>query len=369
LRLFAVACLAAVALPSAADAQPVDLMLNDCSNVARTFFRDHEARTDMRYNGQRTDGTHAVGGRILLETRAEHFACSFDGSGRRMTEFFAEGRSQPGFLPGEAAPPSGTGLARVANVPANDVLNLRSGPGTGYPVIGALSNGTTVRLLQCAPGSGPRWCEIEMMTDMRERGWVNARFLDGAQGAALQQPGPTVVEAHAASATHLRIPAGATGTRLSHRRAPGATRRSPPGARRDRRFPSLEPSVAGGAPGWRLPDPEGAMRDAAWTAGGYRGDLRQTGDHVALVTNRGTRVAVRSPRFTTRSRAAGPIAIQRRKGSPCHTSSTGAANEPKGPGSPPSRSSRGPARSPAAWKWTPPSRIPAPSNAGNAPWG
>ena len=66
---------------------------------------------------------------------------------------------------------------RVRGVPANDVLNVRSGPGTGNSIVGALSNGDTVRTLRCQNVGSSRWCEIEMMTDMRERGWVNARYL------------------------------------------------------------------------------------------------------------------------------------------------------------------------------------------------
>ncbi|MWD26250.1 SH3 domain-containing protein [Aquicoccus sp. SCR17] len=219
-------------LSSPALAQSVDVMLNDCANVGQTFYRDFEARTDMRYNGQRTDGTHAIGGRIFLETRFADFTCSFDRSGRRMTEFFADGRSQPGFLPGAAGPAPGSGLAQVANVPANDVLNMRSGPGPGYPITGALSNGTTVRLLQCSSGAGPRWCEIEMMTDMRERGWVNARYLSGASGAGMQLPEPPGSSAGGAvqlpegpgattGGEAMRVTGLATGGRLNIRSGPG----------------------------------------------------------------------------------------------------------------------------------------------------
>ncbi len=71
----------------------------------------------------------------------------------------------------------GGSTVRVTGVAANDVLNVRSGPGTGNPVVGALANGDSVRMLRCQDVGASRWCEIEMMTDMRERGWVNARFL------------------------------------------------------------------------------------------------------------------------------------------------------------------------------------------------
>ena len=68
-------------------------------------------------------------------------------------------------------------LMQVTGVASNDVLNVRSGPGPNYRIVGALGNGDTVRNLGCQDQGNSRWCEIEMMTDMRERGWVNARFL------------------------------------------------------------------------------------------------------------------------------------------------------------------------------------------------
>jgi len=79
---------------------------------------------------------------------------------------------------GAPAKPGGAGdIVQIAGVPANDVLNVRSGPGTGYRIVGALGNGSRVRNLGCKSHGNSRWCEIEMMTDMRERGWVNARYL------------------------------------------------------------------------------------------------------------------------------------------------------------------------------------------------
>ena len=68
-------------------------------------------------------------------------------------------------------------VMRVGGVPSGDILNVRSGPGTGNPIVGALANGDTVRVIGCQSVGSTRWCDIEMMTDMRERGWVNARYL------------------------------------------------------------------------------------------------------------------------------------------------------------------------------------------------
>ncbi len=79
---------------------------------------------------------------------------------------------------GAAASGTGSSMARVTGVPTNDVLNVRSGPGTGNRIVGALANGDNVRMLGCQSVGSARWCEIEMQSDMRERGWVNARYLN-----------------------------------------------------------------------------------------------------------------------------------------------------------------------------------------------
>ena len=171
---------AIMALP--ANAQSQQLMLNECAHTAQGYFRDYGARTEMKYNGQRVDGTHAINGRIFLETRFEDFACSYARSGNRMVEFFVEGRVQNAFLPGHSRGDGGSSggrgdIMRVTGVSSGDLLNVRSGPGTSHGIVGKIGNGDQVRTINCQMQGSSRWCEIEMMTEMRERGWVNARYL------------------------------------------------------------------------------------------------------------------------------------------------------------------------------------------------
>jgi hypothetical protein len=61
-------------------------------------------------------------------------------------------------------------------------------PGTNYGIVGALGNGDRVRSLRCQTLGSARWCEVEMMTDIRERGWVNGGYLTAAHGVATQLP-------------------------------------------------------------------------------------------------------------------------------------------------------------------------------------
>jgi hypothetical protein len=57
-----------------ASAQSPEYMVEDCKNASQQFYQDYEARTEASYEGQRTDGTHAVNGTIYLETRSAYFS-------------------------------------------------------------------------------------------------------------------------------------------------------------------------------------------------------------------------------------------------------------------------------------------------------
>ncbi len=65
----------------------------------------------------------------------------------------------------------------VHNVPADDTLNVRSGPGTGHPVVGELANGDRVRNMGCRMVGQSRWCQIEAGEEQTFTGWVNGRYL------------------------------------------------------------------------------------------------------------------------------------------------------------------------------------------------
>ncbi|MCT8329364.1 SH3 domain-containing protein [Albidovulum sediminis] len=290
----ALACLALTA--TEAPAQSVDFMQNECSSVAQTFYRDFTAATEMQYNGRRVDGTHAINGRIYLETRAADFACSYNSSGRRMVEFVAEGRKQNGFLPGGNA--GGTGgatgvdaaIVRVTGLSAGDVLNVRSGPGTGFRIIGALANGDRVKRLRCENPGGATWCLIEMQTDMREQGWVSARYLsrgvasDGGTATQLPEPpGPA-----ATTTARIRFPAGETGVQFNESLKGNSVRRYLLGARKGQ-FLFFNLGSSSSSVTWRILNPDGSLMDRGPASKGYQGQLWQSGDHVIEITNSGDR--------------------------------------------------------------------------------
>lgn len=80
-------------------------------------------------------------------------------------------------------PDPGSGTFEVVGVSSNDVLNVRSGPGVSFGIVGALAGGDRVRRLGCEDQGGSRWCEIEMLTDMRERGGSTPATLSMPTGA------------------------------------------------------------------------------------------------------------------------------------------------------------------------------------------
>jgi uncharacterized protein YgiM (DUF1202 family) len=287
-------CIAGAALAgAAAQAQSIDFMQNECSSVAQTFYRDFTATTAMKYNGRRVDGTHAINGTIYLETRAADFACSYNSSGRRMVEFFADGRAQNAFLPGGSDGTGGSGetasgMVRVTGLTPGDVLNVRSGPGTSYRIVGELANGDRVRQLRCEAPSGARWCLVELPGDMRDQGWVSGRYLtsgvaaDG--GAATHLPEPPAVAT--TTTARIRFPAGETGLQFTETLKPNSVRRYLLGARR-RQTLFFNLGSSSSSVTWRILNPDGSLLDRGPASKGYQGQLWQSGDHVIEITNSG----------------------------------------------------------------------------------
>jgi uncharacterized protein YraI len=212
----------------AAAAQSAVEMVDTCTRAGQSYFRDFRSSVDARYAGVRIAGAHLVNGRIFLPNRTENFTCTFSPNGRQMILFFAEGRLQPGFVPSPPpqppavpVPPASGPLVQVRGLAPNDVLNVRTGPGTAFQVIGALANGTTVRRLGCRSVGTAQWCEIHQLTDMRERGWVNGRYL-GAPGAAPTPPAGQLPERPGAGVT-VQVTGLGPGGRLNLRSGPGTT--------------------------------------------------------------------------------------------------------------------------------------------------
>lgn len=186
---------------------------------------------------------------------------------------------RPGAPSAPPSPPAANGkVVTVTGVPANDILNVRSGPGTGNRIVGALANGDRVRELRCQTVGNTRWCEIEMFTDMRERGWVNARYLTGSGASATQLPSGHRHE-------RLTFAPGADGKEFRDELGPNMT----VSYRLNARNGQMLTFELMGAPGlqYRILNPD-STELLGWIPAGqaYRGQLWQDGDHVIEVENR-----------------------------------------------------------------------------------
>ena len=95
---------ATAACGDAALAQSPDYMIQDCKLAAQQFYQEYSAGTDATYEGQRTDGTHAVNGNIYLKDRSTYFSCSYNAAGDKLVEFFADQKSWPSFVQGKGSP-------------------------------------------------------------------------------------------------------------------------------------------------------------------------------------------------------------------------------------------------------------------------
>jgi hypothetical protein len=105
--LFFVSAGSLYALAETAAAQSPEFMMQDCRNLSRLFFDDFSAQSDVKYEGQRDDGTHFVNGAIFIGAGVEFFQCSYAQSQRRLLDFWAKNRSWPDFVAGGEAPKVG----------------------------------------------------------------------------------------------------------------------------------------------------------------------------------------------------------------------------------------------------------------------
>ena len=88
--------------------------------ASQGFYQAFDARSETSYEGQRTDGTHAVNGQIYLENRVSDFQCSYNSAGETMVDFHADGQSWPDFVRGGDSPYASDASAPASEPPASD---------------------------------------------------------------------------------------------------------------------------------------------------------------------------------------------------------------------------------------------------------
>lgn len=67
-------------------------MMQKCRIHAGKAFQARLPDIETKYEGQRTDGTHAVNGTAIFRGRTETFQCSFDRAGQRIVRFVVNRR-------------------------------------------------------------------------------------------------------------------------------------------------------------------------------------------------------------------------------------------------------------------------------------
>lgn len=68
-------------------AADVDNMLSECQVRASTIFGTELYAVKVKYEGQRTDKTHAVNGSVFVRGQHETFQCNFEPNGYEWGKF------------------------------------------------------------------------------------------------------------------------------------------------------------------------------------------------------------------------------------------------------------------------------------------
>ena len=120
---------------------------------------------------------------------------------------------------------------------------------------------------------------------MRERGWVNARYLTRGSAAQLPANSPTARPTAGGTRTiEVKFNAGTSGTELSESIAPGESIRYSLDVREGQ---NLYVRVAGRGLSYQIFNPDGSfLLDQISAAREYRGQLWQSGRHIIEVINR-----------------------------------------------------------------------------------
>lgn len=167
-------CMAALAVVSCGPFVPMayaktpEIMMQVCRNRAHEVLHVRLPDIETKYEGQRTDGTHAVNGTAWMRGRTETFQCSFDRPGRAIVQFVV---NQPSHSSGSAKPeqPSIEPTTRTERV------QFPSGT-TGTELKDSLNSGDSVRYV--LKGRKRQFLYVRVATDNR-RTYFNIYTPDG----------------------------------------------------------------------------------------------------------------------------------------------------------------------------------------------
>ncbi|MEZ5908797.1 MAG: hypothetical protein R3D31_08370 [Hyphomicrobiaceae bacterium] len=130
-----------------ADAATPERMMAECRARAGKALKTRLPNIETKYEGQRTDGTHAVNGTARFSGRTETFQCSFNRAGSRMVNFVIN--RTPAAAP---AKPVGRGVRRACLIAVGKQTNRR-----GLSVISVRRGETSTIVLIRVPGAKAPW--------------------------------------------------------------------------------------------------------------------------------------------------------------------------------------------------------------------
>ncbi|WP_096787510.1 SH3 domain-containing protein [Rhodobacter sp. CZR27] len=146
----------------------------------------NEALFDGSVSGNVADVTAPAEGGYAVDLQLMRSAARRN---ERVSYSIGLGVGGPDFADGLAGGPD---WWQVRGLEADAVLNIRSGPGMRYGVIGKVRTGETMQNRGCRMSGADRWCSIRVQGS-GVQGWVAGRFLAEAappQPAAMPEGGP-----------------------------------------------------------------------------------------------------------------------------------------------------------------------------------
>ncbi|MEZ5479258.1 MAG: SH3 domain-containing protein [Thiolinea sp.] len=129
---------------------------------------------------------------------------------------------------------------QVVNVESNDSLNMRSGPGTAYPVVGSIPyNGRTIMTTGTTEQVGSStWIEVVWLGQV---GWVNEHYLNAGYQQPAVQPQPVQPRKPAAINYNNPVSAANSHTHPANRCTRSVTHSHPNGQNAHEHHYSCEP--------------------------------------------------------------------------------------------------------------------------------
>jgi len=161
-------------------------MLEACRTRAAKALGITADAVEVKYEGQRTDKTHAVNGSATVSGQSKTFQCSFERTGSRLVKFVvnspnsgAKSSTDVHHEKAAAGVPAAPDDGGPRNWEVTRQLSLREEPSTRAKIIASHAPGTILDNLGCRSAEGRVWCDVQKLGG-GPRGFVPVEFLKPA---------------------------------------------------------------------------------------------------------------------------------------------------------------------------------------------